>query len=273
MKVTSLADTAFDQIIECFLASFENYFVELPTDKDYYKKRWAMAKVDLALSYGMFDQDKLVGFIINAVDQRNGERIAFNTGTGVLPAYRGNKITKWIYRHALVDLKRNGISKCALEVIKENVIAIKSYESIGFKITRNYKCFKGQLNVQGPALDDPFRLEKAQPNWDDLLQLDLYSWDNQKETIARGNYDYFQVWNKDTPESYFIIDSETGYIAQFDSFSPTKDSWDRLFLSIQSISETIKINNVDESLEQKISFLNQLGLTNTVDQYQMELNW
>ncbi len=271
MRVTNLADTPFDQIMDCFLAAFENYFVELPTDKEYYRKRWAMAKVNFKLSYGMFDEDNLVGFIINAVDQRNGEQIAFNTGTGVLPAYRGNKITKSIYKHALVDLKKHGISKCSLEVIKDNTIAVRSYEGIGFKITRNYKCYKGHLNINDVGLDDQSRLAKASPNWNDLLQLDRYSWDNQRETISNGNYDYFQVWNQEVLESYFIINSETGYIAQFDSYLPTQASWNRLFSHIQSVSESVKINNVDESLEQKISFLNHLGLKNTVDQYQMEL--
>ena len=89
MIVKNLEKIEFDIIVDCFLKSFENYYVKLPTDKNYYKNRWRLAKVDYALSYGMFDDEKLVGFIISAIDKRNGEKIAFNTGTGVLPEYRG----------------------------------------------------------------------------------------------------------------------------------------------------------------------------------------
>ena len=80
MIVKKLENTTFDIIADCFLRSFENYYVKVPTDKNYYKERWKISKVDYALSYGMFDGDKLVGFIINAIDKRNGEKIAFNTG-------------------------------------------------------------------------------------------------------------------------------------------------------------------------------------------------
>jgi hypothetical protein len=72
--VKKLEEVKFDIIIDCFLKSFENYYVKFPTDKNYYKNRWKIAKVDFALSYGMFDGEKLVGFIINAIDNRKGEK-------------------------------------------------------------------------------------------------------------------------------------------------------------------------------------------------------
>ena len=92
MTVRNLANISFDELLSCFLAAFENYYVQMPTDKSYYKERWRLAKVDYNYSYGMFDKNKLVGFIIHAIDKRNGTLIAFNTGTGVLPSYRGKRL-------------------------------------------------------------------------------------------------------------------------------------------------------------------------------------
>ncbi len=142
MQVKSLKNINYPILMDCFNKAFHNYFVKLPTDTNFWKERWQQAKVDLSLSYGMFDKDRLIGFIINAIDQRNGELTAYNAGTGVLPQYRGEKIVKSIYDFALPNLKQNGITKCTLEVIKENEIAIKSYRSIGFVISKNYKSFK-----------------------------------------------------------------------------------------------------------------------------------
>ena len=147
MIVKKLGNIAFETIIDCFLKSFKNYYVELPTDINYYKQRWELAKVDFNLSYGMFDNEKLIGFIINAVDERNGIKIAFNTGTGVLPEYRGKRIVKSIYDDAIPDLKKNGITKCSLEVITDNMKAIKSYQSIGFEICKTFECYKGAINL------------------------------------------------------------------------------------------------------------------------------
>jgi GNAT superfamily N-acetyltransferase len=271
MKVKSLKHIKFDTLLDCFFLAFENYFVPLPTDRAYYKERWKMAKVDYRFSYGMFDGEQLVGFIINAIDPRNGEMIAFNTGTGVLPNYRGKKITKSIYDFALSDLKANGINKCLLEVIILNKAAIKSYQSIGFEITRAYKCFSGSFNTNKKNSGELLKIPKEQFNWNNLPNQNNYSWDNQKETVSAGEYEYYHILNNEALESYFIIDSKTGYIPQLDCFNPSNESWNNLFTAIQSVSQKVKINNVDTSLTEKMNHINHSGLTNTIDQHEMEL--
>lgn len=148
LKVKDLRNIDFDELMDCFLMAFENYLVKMPTDRNYYRERWKNAKVDFKLSYGMFDQEKLVGFIIHAVDNRNGALTAFNTGTGVIPEYRGLKIVQSIYEHALPDLKRKGVENCSLEVITRNEKAIRSYQSIGFEIIKKYKCYHGTIDLE-----------------------------------------------------------------------------------------------------------------------------
>ncbi|PKV48936.1 ribosomal protein S18 acetylase RimI-like enzyme [Aquimarina sp. MAR_2010_214] len=272
MVVRSLEKVAFKSIIDCFLISFKNYFVEMPTDVEYYKERWDNAKVRLELSYGMFDDEKLVGFIINGIDKRNGDIIAFNTGTGVIPEYRGKKIVKSIYEYALKDLKQNGITKCALEVIKENVIAIKSYESIGFKKSKDYKCFKGKLdNVEDKTVIELNEIDYTLFDTMNLPNQEYYSWDNHKKSVRGVNYRYFQVLKDEVPESYFVINPINGYLAQFDLLSNNELGWNHLFLGIKNICKSIKINNVDARLVDKISYLNSIGVENIIDQYEMEL--
>ena len=271
MTVRTLEKIAFTSIVECFLTSFKNYFVEMPEDPEYYRERWQNAKVRYDLSYGMFDNKKLIGFIINGVDKRHGDLIAFNTGTGVIPEYRGKKIVKSIYEYALKDLERNNITKCSLEVIKENTIAIKSYESTGFTKVKNYKCFKGKIDINDKEPVELNEIGFDQLDWQNLPKQEFYSWDNHKNSIKDGNYRCFQVLNGKTPESYFIINATNGYLAQFDILQTNEHSWNNLFLGIKSISETVKINNIDERLSNKLEYLNSIGIKNTVDQYEMEL--
>ena len=254
MEIRSLTTCSFEDLMTCFLKSFENYFVELPHDFDFYKKRWKAAKVNFKLSYGMFDKNKLVGFIINGVDTRNGDLIAFNTGTGVLPEYRGQKISKTIYKYALVELAKKEVAKCSLEVIRENTIAISTYKSIGFEIVKNYKSFQGKINLEQTQ---SFQLKKLNYATIDWAKLEIfqprYSWDNQTNSIKNKKYQYFEVWNDILLESYFIIDSATNYLIQFETFINQKEIWKRLFTAIQSISDFIKINNVDTFYSDKIN--------------------
>lgn len=271
LKIKDLGNIDFDELMDCFLMAFENYFVKMPTDRNYYRERWKNAKVDFKLSYGMFDQEKLVGFIIHAVDNRNGALTAFNTGTGVIPEYRGLKIVQSIYEYALPDLKRNGVLNCSLEVITKNEKAIRSYQSIGFEIIKKYRCYHGIIDLEN---GDSVELEEISCNkidWENLPGNAYYSWDNQKESIQGGNFRFFQVLNQNLPESFFAINSDTGLLAQFDLLNGENNGWNRLFIGIKQISGTIKINNVDDRLTKKNDYLNSIGLVNSVDQYEMKL--
>ncbi|BAO75170.1 acetyltransferase, GNAT family [Winogradskyella sp. PG-2] len=243
----------------------------MPIDHDFYRERWEAAGVQYNLSYGMFDGDKLVGFIINAIDNRPGYLTAYNSGTGVIPKYRGQRIVKSIYDYAIPELLKNGITKCQLEVITENEKAIKSYEGIGFKKCKHYKCFKGEITLN---LQSDFDLKKVSyndMNWEVLPNQNLYSWDNQKESLAKANFEYYQVGVEGKIQSYFIMNSETGYIAQLEVFKDSPLQWLSLFSAIQSINKDVRINNIDDSLTSKINTVTSAGLKNTVNQYEMEL--
>ncbi len=271
MIVKSLENIPFSEIISCFLKAFENYFVKMPLDHEYYKQRWEMAKVNFNLSYGIFDDGILVGFIINAIDKRNHQVIAFNTGTGVLPKYRGQGIVKTIYTYAIPELLKHGVSRCRLEVIKENIAAIKAYERVGFKINKHYKCYSGSIELRNKLED--FHLKQVDIddfNWNAINQ-GAYSWDNQIETIKSETYKYYVVLVDGIWNAYFVINVDNGYLAQFDVIINSESNWFRLFTAIERISSTVRINNVNEALVDKMKFLSQIGLENTVDQYEMEM--
>jgi len=219
----------------------------------------------------MFDKGKLVGFIIHAIDKRAGILTAFNTGTGVIPEYRGKRIVKSIYDYALKDLRQNGIKRSTLEVITKNSIAIRSYESIGFKVCKKYKCYKGVIRIENCDQFELKEIEFKNIDWEKLPNQQFYSWDNQKETILEGKYNIFQVLNNKEPESFFIINPESHYLAQFDILNTENKGWKRLFSAIKQVSGRIQINNVDERLKYKLDNLSIIGLENSVDQYEMEL--
>ena len=276
MVVRNLANTSFDDIISCFLSAFENYYVEMPQEKSYYEERWAAAGVDFNFSYGMFDKEKLVGFIIHAVDVRFGKLTAFNTGTGVLKQQRGNRIIKAIYNVALGDLKKNNFEICSLEVIQKNNIAVTSYESIGFKKVKKYYCYSGELFLDKRNDLVIEKLIKDQVEWDMLPNQKMYSWDFQKETIIQKDYEHFYVLFEGRNESYFSIDLDSKCIAQFDVLDVESlknvDAWNRLFSAISSVSRNIRIINVDDRQREKIDFIESLELTNTVNQFEMVLD-
>ena len=271
MEVKSLENIDFEVIMNCFLRAFENYYVEMPTGIAFYLERWKYAGVDFKLSFGMFDNQNLVGFIINGIDTRRGVSIAFNTGTGVLPEFRRRKIVKQLYDFAIPKLKSEGIGKCVLEVISENIIAIKSYQEIGFRKTRTLKCFSGKIETPEMKVNVVVK-DLYSVDFNNLPNQDFYTWDNHKASIRENkNYRFFQIEDKGKINSYFIINVKNGYLAQFDVVKADMQNWNELISGICSINKKVRINNVDVKLQNKISFLNSCGLTNTIDQYEMEM--
>ena len=143
--IRDLATTELKDIVHCLTLCFDNYFVQLPSDTSYWKERFRCARVDYSLSFGAFDENLLVGFIIIGVDSRNEKLTAFNTGTGVLPSYRGRKIVDMLFAHAFPLFISRGITHCGLEVIQDNTRARHVYERIGFAVSRTFLCFRGTL--------------------------------------------------------------------------------------------------------------------------------
>ncbi|MFK7936904.1 MAG: GNAT family N-acetyltransferase [Saprospiraceae bacterium] len=271
MKISTLENVTIDQLIDCFLACFANYFVPMPTDRAYYKTRWKNANVRFDYSYGVFDDDKLVGFIINAIDERNGHRLAYNTGTGVLPAYRGKRLVKSIYEYAIPDLKKKGITKCSLEVITENIVAVNAYQSIGLAICKHYKCFKGtiQQSLSNSVQLIPKDLTERTTN--DLADQSKYSYDNHYQSLVKGAFKYYELQEAGAKIGYFIINPTNGYLAQFELSAYTPQNQALLTAAVSSIGEQIRINNVGAAMDNKINWLEAVGLKNTVDQYEMEM--
>jgi len=269
MKITHLENTGIEQIVACLLIAFESYFVPMPTHVEFWRKRFKNARVDKALSWGVFEDEKLVGFIINAVDHHNDLLVAFNTGTGVLPPYRGNQLVDKMYDYGLPILQEKGIQKCSLEVIDKNIRAIKVYERIGFQKRHQLLCFKGQIpNQKSITIDKKEVTLKAIQHYQSDAN---YSWDNRWATIQMAKEDYaiFEVSYPSThsPFGYFIINPSNGYIAQLET---TNDDWASLFSAIGQVQKNIRINNIKEDRTQLIAHLRQSSFEHTINQIEME---
>jgi hypothetical protein len=243
---------------------------------DFWKKRWASDRVDFRYSYGMFDEDKLVGFIINGIDFRGGVKTAFNAGTGVLPAYRGRRIVKELYTHALPEFKAQRVQSCALEVITKNENAIKAYQSVGMGITKTYKCYGGTFDIPSTSNSNIFFKKINNPKWDLYNNFNTFghAWGNsQQAIILNHNYDYHEMWQGTILKGYFIMNPKNGTIAQFEIKGNDWSAFgDVMFSKIASIQSKIKINNQDDRNRKKVAYLQKIKLSNVIDQYEMEMD-
>lgn len=278
MEIRNLENTPLKDIVACFNLAFSDYFVPIAATEEAMQKRWKTSRVDFSLSFGAFEDEKLVGFIITGVDTLNGYKTAYNAGTGVIPDFRGRKLVASLYRHALPCFKKAGIEQCTLEVITENFKAIKAYRNIGFEIGRTLHCFKGDLKI-GPepaacvnyqfSASKDFDFTKPEP-----LQAYSFSWDNTTAGVKMlaQDYELWQLEENKNLKAYILLNPATGYIAQL-GFDKTESSsyLECLFSELAKAIPTVRINNVDSRSEEIVELLANVGLENHIDQFEMQL--
>lgn len=267
IRINALDQTPLEDIVHCMGLAFADYFVPLPSDVGFWRERYKAAGVDYSLSYGAFDGDRLVACVINGIDDRGHGLTAFNTGTGVIPEYRGQGIVDKIYATSLPEFRQRGIQRCQLEVIDQNARAIRVYERIGFRSIRRLKCYKGDI----PALDRSVNLRPLSiPSIIKSHQsIGPYSWDHHFAAIlaAPANHAAREVHIGSQAIGYFIIKPEDGYVPQLEAYT---GDWAAVFAGIRSINEHFRCNNIDAGRNDLIDFLDQNRIENVIDQFEME---
>ena len=272
MTVKTLESIPQDKIIAAFNEAFSDYIIPLKFTPQLWELRSKRDRIDLASSYGYFEGDKICGFIFHGA----APGVWYNGGTGVMPSKRGAGITKEIYKKIFEDAPKRGIKEMRLEVITTNTRAKKIYEDIGFKISRELVCFKGNTDLQ--PVDGILVKENNEYLWDTLEPFWEYApaWQLNKDAVAqiKPNLILAEAFDGGKKAGYIIYNPSLKQIMQFaaDKNNAREKVFTALFKYIQDkFSPEISISNIDSRAEQSLDFVKKAGLKETIRQYEMVL--
>lgn len=143
VQIRDLSSISISELVQVFNHAFADYAIPITLTVELLESKIVQEHIQLNLSVGVFDEDKIVGFILTGVLWLDGYLNVYNAGTGVIPQYRGQEWTKKMY--AFLDQKLKGVQAIQhqLEVLTTNKKAIHLYTSLGFKISRTLSCYKG----------------------------------------------------------------------------------------------------------------------------------
>jgi ribosomal protein S18 acetylase RimI-like enzyme len=283
ISIKQLGSIDVETVHEAHVKTFADYVEPFTLSFQQFKYMLERRGCNLDLSFGAFNNDELVGFILNGIGRWNGKLTAYDTGTGIIKTFRKKGIATKVFNESLPVLRDNNISQYLLEVIRTNTPAYDLYKKAGFEVTREFDYYistKDKLEIKRSNLNDEFLLREIDdPDWDLFRTFwdFIPSWQNSIDSISR-KFDYFKIlgiFDNDNIVGYGVIEKETGDIPQLgiDKKHRRKGLCTTLLhrLLQHSESDEIKILNICASNVPFKKFAGSINLTPGFGQYEMLL--
>lgn len=280
MNYRFLTNADFDALHRCYNDAFSDYAVDMQTSKTQLEQMLVHNGVRLELSVGAFDKDEMIAFTVNGYNLWQGKLTAYDSGTGVVPKYRGKKISTELFSFAFPKLKENGIHQYLLEVISSNEPAVNLYRKLGFEETRRLAVFKLNFTLERPENESGNKVQIRALHKKDWRLLQSFwdgypSWQNSVESIERSVYKkiFLGAYLENKCIGYGIA-SQTGSILQLavTKNHRRKGIGSRIAAVLQSkVAERtlLKMNNIDHSLKGMHFFCEANGFERVLDQHEM----
>jgi ribosomal protein S18 acetylase RimI-like enzyme len=277
--IKSLSKTNFDTIFLAFEEAFKDYEVQLNKEElgDMLNRRGFVPD----LSFGAFDNDKIIAFTLTGIGLYNGINTAYDTGTGTIKEYRGQGLASEIFNYSLSFLKKANIRNFMLEVLQYNSKAISVYQNLGFKVSREFNYYvqiKEKINLNAAALDLSYRIRQIDLPPDKLIAnfWDFTpSWQNSLNAIKRKPNDFkiLGAFKEQELIGYCILESISGDIPQIavDPQYRRKGIASHMLIELLQYNQhqSIKIINTQTDCKSMTDFLKSKEIPLTGKQFEM----
>jgi len=279
IEILNLAGLGSGSLFTTFSQAFAGY--EITLNQQEFRKMLFRRGFDAALSFGAFDNGRLVSFILNGIGSFNGRATAYDTGTGTVKEYRGQGLASKVFEASIPYLAEAGIREYLLEVLQHNESAISVYRRMGFEVSREFNYFVAKADVLAPS-------EKQLPRGYSLKSLELDnlaypsamwdfvpSWQNSFRAIYRIPDDFRVVgaFLNNFPVAYGITEPVSGDITQLAVHPEHR----RKGIGSAILREMIRLNlhtsmkaiNAETSCKAMEAFFNANGLPLKGKQFEM----
>jgi ribosomal protein S18 acetylase RimI-like enzyme len=220
LQIKNLSQVGFDTLFETFSQAFSDY--EITLNRYELQKMLIRRGFEANLSFGAFDNNKLVSFTFNGIGRYNGQLTAYDTGTGTIEAYRGQGLASRVFTESIPYLVEGGITQYLLEVLQHNDKAISVYKKLGFEVSREFNYFVNEakmLTVIKKELSRDYTIRQI--TVDDLGELTMFwdfapSWQNCFTSIFRSQTDFIVLgaYRENHLVGYGIFEPSAGDITQ-----------------------------------------------------------
>ena len=283
ITIRQLTNISIDEIHNAFKDAFSDYAEPFDLTKAQLQYMIERRGFNFELSFGAFNNNTLVGFTLNGVDEWNNKLTAYDTGTGIVKEYRRQGLASKMFNDSIPILKKHGIKQYLLEVIKTNVSAFDLYKKAGFKITREFDYYTAaidQLKINSNKEVDGVIIKEIKPDWKKLKSLWDFnpSWQNSVNSIDRKieHFRFLGAYKNNDLVGYGIVEPHTGDIPQLCVGKNYRKLGVGMFIFSNLVKlitgSSLKIINVSVENEPFKIFAKSINLTSGFGQYEMILD-
>lgn len=283
MDYRFLQKADFPQLYVTFVKAFSDYTVKMHPSEEQLFEMLTRRGVRYDLSVGAFNGSEMAGFNLNGLDRWNDKLTVYDSGTGVIPEYRGQSIASQIFTFSLPKLKEVSAQQYILEVIDTNVPAIRVYEKVGFREVRRLESFKLDGSVTGKLTGESTGIElriESEPDWELFQSFWDWepAWQNSINSIKRSLDVNVLVcaFSGGSCVGYGIVYPSNGDIPQLvvSKGHRRRGVGARILQSLETrikSGQTGRMINIDASAEGTLAFCKAMGMKKIVNQYEMLL--
>ena len=274
-----LSEEHFAQLYATFTEAFSDYVYPFALTETQFRNHLILNGVDLRRTAGCFANDRLVGFSLNGFGDWEGVPTVYDAGSGVIPSHRRQHICESMFDMMLPRLRADGIKQCLLEVITSNTGALRLYEKLGFRMTRELALLQcDSFQVGFPVSPEVYVRPMDKPNWRLFSTFwdGLPSWQNSLDAIGRSykNKSVIGAFIDGRCVGYTIYSSNYGRAAQMavDKNYRQKGVGTAMLQAMRAGTAegySMQIINIDKGLPGAMQFFRDHGFYERLSQYEM----
>ncbi|MFL6562954.1 MAG: GNAT family N-acetyltransferase, partial [Bacillus sp. (in: firmicutes)] len=272
-----LTECTVHEMLTAWNRGFEGYFVPMEMTAELFFNRLVNEGLSLKQSLVAFDGAEPVAIVLNGFRVVDGEKIAWNGGTGIAPEYRGRGVSTFLMEAALKVYSEEGVEVATLEAIKENERAIRLYKKYGYEITDSLFYLSGTLDLDTTPISCQSIRPEQLPNYH--FYKENAPWQCQWQSVKTGEAQiYFD--SDENPLGYSLFKrvwNQTGQLEkvilfQLELFEEVKQGTIQSIFPAISGEQQMSVNfiTINASLSNPIvPILQNLGFVKTTEQVKM----
>jgi ribosomal protein S18 acetylase RimI-like enzyme len=275
VKKRFLSPADFHSLYECFLDAFSDYQINLQMTEEQFEQRVQRDGVELELSAGAFDGERMIGFYMNGRGMWHGQETAYDAGTGVVLDHRRRGVAIELFDFMVPRLKERGIEQYLLEVLTSNERAVALYRKLGFEEIRTLAGVRMNEGMKNVAEVEGVSIRHMdEPDWDVFCAYwdGEPSWQNSMDAVERirNHCEIVGAFVDAKCVGYGIVFKPSGILMQLAVAQEfRRRGIGRSILGSLSGDKILKTNNVDEKLKGTLEFYKACGFEVVLRQFEM----